>query len=126
MIRAKQEGRFLRDVARLQARIENGRLKKIGEAIGILKEHYPRVARYHSRTLDAKTRQLKTEPDEQKSKAAASLDGSYLLLSDRQELSADEGWRIYASLTRAKNAFRCMKSPLCERSIFLTLPDCRY
>jgi hypothetical protein len=36
-IRAKQEGRFLKDVARLQARIQNGQLKKevkIGEAIG--------------------------------------------------------------------------------------------
>jgi transposase len=120
-IRAKQEGRFLKDVARLQARIENGRLKKeikIGEAIGRLKERYPRVARYHSLTFDAQTRQLKNEPDEQKREVAASLDGSYLLRSDRHDLSADEGWRIYASLTRAENAFRCMKSPLCERPIF--------
>ena len=120
-IRAKQEGRFLKDVARLQARIQNGRLKKdikIGEAIGRLKERYPRVARYHSLTFDAKTRQLKNEPDEEKREVAASLDGSYLLRTDREDLSADEGWRIYASLTRAENAFRCMKSPLCERPIF--------
>ena len=120
-IRAKQEGRFLKDVARLQARIENGRLKKeikIGEAIGRLKERYPRVARYHSLSFDAKTRQLKNEPDEEKRQIAASLDGSYLLRTDRKELSAEEGWRIYASLTRAENAFRCMKSPLCERPIF--------
>jgi transposase len=120
-IRAKQEGRFLQDVARLQARIENGRLKKeikIGEAIGRLKERYPRVARYYTLTFDAQTRRLKNEPDEEKRKVAASLDGSYLLRSDRLELSADEGWRIYGSLTRAENAFRCMKSPLCERPIF--------
>jgi len=120
-IRAKQEGRFLKDVARVQARIQNGRLKKdikIGEAIGRLKERYPRVARYHSLTFDAKTRQLKNEPDEEKREVAASLDGSYLLRTDREDLSAEEGWRIYASLTRAENAFRCMKSPLCERPIF--------
>jgi transposase len=120
-IRAKQEGRFLQDVARLQARIGNGRLKKeikIGEAIGRLKERYPRVARYYTLTFDAQTRRLKNEPDEEKRKVAASLDGSYLLRSDRLELSADEGWRIYGSLTRAENAFRCMKSPLCERPIF--------
>jgi transposase len=120
-IRAKQEGRFLKDVARLQARIGKGQLQKeikIGEAIGRLKERYPRVSRYHSLTFDAKTRKLKHEPDEQKREVAANLDGSYLLRSDRQELSADEGWRIYASLTRAENAFRCMKSPLCERPIF--------
>jgi transposase len=120
-IRAKQEGRFLRDVARLQARIEKGRLKKeikIGEAMGRLKERYPRVARYYSLTFDAKTRQLKNEPEEPKRAVAASLDGSYLLRTDRQDVSADEGWRIYAALTRAENAFRCMKSPLCERPIF--------
>jgi len=120
-IRAKQEERFLKDLAKVQARIQNGRLKndiKIGEAVGRLKERYPRVARYHSLTFDAKTRQLKNEPDEQKRKVAASLDGSYLLRTDRQGLSAEEGWRIYASLTRAENAFRCMKSPLAERPIF--------
>jgi transposase len=120
-IRVKQEGRFLKDVARLQARIQNGRLKKeikIGEAMGRLKERYPRVARYHALSFDAKTGQLRSEPDEEKREVAASLDGSYLLRTDREELSAQEGWRIYASLTRAENAFRCMKSPLCERPIF--------
>src|SRR4029077_3546091 len=38
--------------------------------------------------------------------------------TDRQDLTADEGRRIYTSLTRAENAFRCMKSPLSERPIF--------
>jgi transposase len=120
-IRTKQEGRFLKDVARLQSRIENGRLKqeiKIGEAIGRLKERYPRVARYYSLSFDAKTRRLENHPDEIRRKVAAGLDGSYLLRTDRKDLSADEGWRIYGSLTRAENAFRCMKSPLCERPIF--------
>ena len=120
-IREKHEGRFLKDLARVQARIQNGRLKndvKIGEAIGRLKERYPRVVRYHSLTFDAKTRQLKNEPDEEKREMAASFDGSYLLRTDREDLSAEEAWRIYASLTRAENAFRCMKSPLSERPIF--------
>jgi transposase len=120
-IRGKQEERFLRDLARLQARIQKGQLKKdvkIGEAIGRLKERYPRVARYHSLSFNTKTRQLENEPDEEKRKMAASLDGSYLLRTDRQDFSANDGWRIYSSLTRAENAFRCMKSPLSERPIF--------
>ena len=120
-IRDKQETRFLRDLAKVQARIQNGRLKrdvKIGEAIGRLKERYPRVARYHSITLNPKTRQLESKPDEEKRKVAASLDGSYLLRTDREDVSAEEAWRIYSSLTRAENAFRCMKSPLSERPIF--------
>ena len=120
-IREKQEARFLRDLATVQARIQNGRLKsdvKIGEAIGRLKERYPRVARYHSITLNTKTRQLESKPDEETRKVAASLDGSYLLRTDREDVSAEEAWRIYSSLTRAENAFRCMKSPLSERPIF--------
>jgi transposase len=120
-IRIKQEQRFLRDVAKVQARIQNGQLKKeikIGEAIGRLKERYPRVARYHALTFDVKTRQLENQPLEERRKVAASLDGSYLLRTDRTDLSADEAWRIYLSLTRAENAFRCMKSPLSERPIF--------
>jgi transposase len=120
-IRVKQEGRFLTDLVKLQARIRAGRLKKeitIGEAIGRLKERYPRVARYYSLTFDSKTRQLESEPDEQRREVAASLDGSYLLRTDRRDLTAEEAWRIYASLTRAEGAFRCMKSPLCERLIF--------
>lgn len=120
-IRAKQEGRFLKDLAKVQARIEKGRLKKevkIGEAIGRLKERYPRVARYYALFFDAKARRLTGEPDEQRREVAASLDGSYLLRTDRQDLTAEEAWRIYAALTRAEGAFRSMKSPLCERPIF--------
>ena len=104
-IRTKQEQRFLRDVAKVQGRIQNGQLKKeikIGEAIGRLKERYPRVARYHSLTFDAKTRQLENRPLEERRKVAASLDGSYLLRTDRHDLTADEAWRIYLSLTRAR------------------------
>ena len=113
-IRTKQEGRFLRDAARLQARIDKGRLKKeikIGEAIGRLKERYPRVARYYSLIFDAKTRQLKNEPNEEKRKVAASLDGSYLLRSDRLELTADEGWRIYGSLTPGRERLSLYEEP---------------
>ena len=120
-IRVKQEERFLRDVAKVRARIEKGQLKndvKIGEAIGRLKERYPRVARYYSLTFNTGTRELENEPNEQKRRIAEGLDGSYLLRTDRADLSADEVWRIYTALTRAENAFRCMKSPLSERPIF--------
>jgi transposase len=120
-IRVKQEQRFLRDLARVQARIEKGRLKsdiKIGEAIGRLKERYPRVARYYTLAFNTITRLLENKPNEEKRKVAESLDGSYLLRTDRKDITADEGWRIYSSLTRAENAFRCMKSPLSERPIF--------
>ena len=81
-IRSKQELRFLADVEKLRQRIAKGRLVRevaIGEAIGRLKERYPRVARYHLLSYDAAGRQLRHEPDEAKKAKAERLDGGYLL-----------------------------------------------
>jgi hypothetical protein len=53
-----------------------------------------------------------------KAKAIAQqLDGRYLLKTDRADISAHEGWRIYALLRRAEHALRDMESPLAERPI---------
>jgi len=119
-IREKQEGRLLADLAKLDRRIQNGRLVrpvKIGEAIGRIKERYPRVARYYRIQYDSKSKQLTYPLDLDKRRQAEQLDGSYLLRSNRTDLSADEAWRLYMLLTRAENAFRDMKSPLMLRPI---------
>jgi transposase len=120
-IREKQEGRFLADLQRLAGRIASGRLKrelKIGEAIGRLKERYPRVARYYTITYDAPSGALNSEADAEKKAKAEQLDGGYLLRTDRTELTAQEAWLIYMTLTRAEGAFRAIKTPLAERPIF--------
>jgi hypothetical protein len=120
-IREKQEKRFLRDMAKLQKRIQDGRLVQeaaIHEAIGRLKERYPRVCRYYEIRVDMKTKSLHCEQHAEKMQKAELLDGSYLLKTDRDDLSADEIWRVYITLTRAEAAFRAMKSPLSERPIF--------
>jgi hypothetical protein len=61
-------------------------------------------------SLAAKARQRKQKGE--------SLDGSYLLKSSRDDLSAEDIWRNYILLTRVEAAFRSLKSPLCERPIF--------
>lgn len=120
-IRETQERRFLDDLVKLEKRIATGRLvkpEKIGEAVGRLKERYPRVARYHRITYDAATNRFSHEVDTDKLSAAENLDGCYLLKTDRRDLSAEEIWRIYTLLTKAEDAFRTMKSPLSERPLF--------
>jgi transposase len=120
-IREKQEGRFLADLQRLQGRIASGRLKrelKIGEAMGRLKERYPRVARYYTVTYDASSGTLNSEPNAEKKAKAEQLDGGYLLRTDRTELTAQEAWLMDMTLTRAESAFRAIKTPLAERPIF--------
>jgi transposase len=119
-IREKQEGRLLSDLAKLQARIAKGRLVKpvkIGEAIGRLKERYPRVARYYAIAYDVESKRFTYDVLADQRAKAEELDGSYLLRSDRDDLSADEAWRVYMLLTRAEHAFRDMKSPLVVRPI---------
>ncbi len=120
-IRKKQEEKFLRDTAKLRKRIEGGRLvgePAIHEAIGRIKERYPRVSRYYKIGSDIKNKTLHCQKDDEKMRKAEILDGGYLLKTDRNDLSADEIWRIYMTLTRAEAAFRAMKSPLSERPIF--------
>lgn len=120
-IRLKQEKRLKADLERLKTRIEAGRLQqseKVYESLGRLKERYPRVARYWNLDYDATQRKLSWDEDSDKRQRAVRFDGSYLLKTDRKDLTAEEAWRLYVLLTRVEDAFRDMKSPLSERPIF--------
>ena len=120
-IRDKQERRFLADLKKLQTRITTRRLRseaKVHEAIGRLKERYPRVARYYALAYDAPTRALTWAEHGDRKARAERLDGAYVLKTDRQDLSDEEIWRLYILLTRVEAAFRDLKSPLRERPIF--------
>ncbi len=120
-IREKHEQRLLADLRKLQARVRKGQLKnatKVHQAIGRLKERYPRVARYYAIGYEAATASVTWAEDAEKKGVAQRLDGGYLLKTDRQDLTDEEIWRTYILLTRVEAAFRAMKSPLCERPIF--------
>ena len=120
-IREKQEAKLLVDLTKLQVRVAKGRLKdenKIQRAIGRLQERYPRVARYYEISFDGGEKHLSWKELTDKKAIATKLDGSYVLKTDRQDLSADDVWRTYILLTRVEDAFRDIKSPLMERPIF--------
>ena len=120
-IRDTHEQRLLADLRKLQARVAQGRLRdpsKVQEAIGRLKERYPRVARYYAITYDAATGTVSWTEQTEKKTAAIALDGTYLLKTDRQDLADEEIWHLYILLTRVEAAFRALKSPLMERPIF--------
>ena len=120
-IREKHEQRFLAELGTLQTRVATGKLKeaaKVHQAIGRLKERYPRVARYYAIDYEAATAAVTWAAHAEKQALAQRLDGGYLLKTDRQDVTDDEVWRTYILLTRVEAAFRAMKSPLCERPIF--------
>jgi transposase len=125
-IREKQEQQLQEDLAALQTRVKAGNLKKaekIHEAMGRLKERYPRVARYYQIEYDAERKIFSWQEDVDKKAIAKKLDGGYVMKTDRQDLTADEIWRTYMLRTRVEAAFRAMKSPLLERPIFHHLQD---
>jgi transposase len=125
-IREKHEQRLQQDLTALQTRLQKGHLKqteKIYEAIGRLKERYPRVARYYRIEYDADGKSFSWQQNIAKKAIAEKLDGGYVLKTDRQDMTADEIWRTYMLLTRVEAAFRAMKSPLRERPIFHHLQD---
>ena len=64
------------------------------------------MARYYRMEYDSQTKVFSYRLDEAKWARAKELDGSYLLKTDREDLSADEAWRIYTLLTRAEAAFQ--------------------
>ena len=120
-IREKHEQRLLAALQKLQQRVATGKLKdatKVHQAIGRLKERYPRVARYYTIAYEAAPASVTWAEHAEKKALAQRLDGGYLLKTDRQDLTNDEVWRTYILLTRVEAAFRAMKSPLCERPIF--------
>lgn len=120
-IRDKQEKRMLEDLSKLEKRIRKGQLRaedKVHQAIGRLKERYPRVARYYQLLYDPGQQRFSWQENLEKKEKAQQLDGGYVLKTDRQDLSEEEIWRTYILLTRVESAFRALKSPLLERPIF--------
>ena len=124
-IREKQEKRLLADLDRLQARVAKKRIveAQVYEAIGRLKERYPRVARYYRLSFDPGPWKLIWQEETEAKAMALRMDGAYLLKTDRKDLDTEEAWRIYILLTRVENAFRDLKSPLRERPIFHQLQN---
>ena len=122
-IRELHEKRLLVDLEKLSKRVTKGKGRgtkpaEVRESIGRVKERYPRVARYYRMEYDDEKKTFNYSLDESKRSQAEKLDGSYLLKTDREDMSAEEAWRIYTLLTRAEAAFRTLKSPLSERPIF--------
>ena len=123
-IRQRFEERFEQDADKLKVRVAAGRLKKpekIDQAIGRLLGRYPRVARYYAVQMhtdeegQAEVRWAKKDAAQQ---LAEELDGTYLLRTDRTDLTEAELWKLYVLLARIERSFRYLKSNLGLRPVF--------
>ncbi|MBN2326280.1 MAG: IS1634 family transposase [Candidatus Omnitrophica bacterium] len=121
-IRGRFTERMERELEKLRKRVAAGRLKqvdKIHEAVGRLRERYPRVARHYAiRVIEENgPPRVEWEINEEAARQADELDGTYLLRTNRRDLSADVIWKIYIMLTHVESAFRHLKTTLNFRPV---------
>lgn len=123
-IRQRFEQRLEEDAEKLKARVAAGRLKqpeKINRAIGRLLGRYPRVARYYTlqqHTDEQGRAEVTWARKDAAQQLAEELDGTYLLRTDRSDLTEAEVWKLYVLLTRIERSFRYLKSTLGIRPVF--------
>ncbi len=105
------------------------RYEKLIEAIGRLKEKYPKVAKLYNITVvseKGKTDDIKKlkaidinwQKKDISYEAEVENEGSYILRTDRNDLTNKEIWEVYIMLRRIEYAFLCMKSYLGFRPNF--------
>ena len=120
-IRRKQRRGLAKALKKLHARVTQGRLKKrdkILEAVGRLKERFPKACPFVTITVSDRPVSLSYLWKVAKFKDALARDGAYLLRSNQAGWSAQEFWETYIQLTVVERAFRVLKSQLLLRPIW--------
>jgi len=120
-MRRRQRHGLAKALKKLQTRVARGRLKnrdKILEAIGRLKERFPKARPFVTITVPDRPRAVHYVWNVAKFREALARDGAYLLLSNQPGWSAQEFWETYMQLTVVERAFRVLKSELLLRPIW--------
>lgn len=120
-MRRRQRRGLAAALKKLHQRIRSGRLKKrdkILEAVGRLKERYPKGRPFVRITISDAPVSLNYTWDVAKFRDALVRDGAYLLCSNQAGWSGQEFWETYIQLTVVERAFRVLKSELLLRPIW--------
>lgn len=118
----RRQTRGMRDaLRRLSRRVATGQLQerdKIMQAIGRLKERYPKAARLVCISVQSKPARVSWQWRVEALRAALAQDGAYLLRSNHHDWTPQQFWENYVQLTVAERAFRVLKSELLIRPIW--------
>jgi hypothetical protein len=120
-MRRRQRRGLAQALKKLYARVSTGRLKKrdkILEAIGRLKERFPKAHPFVTIRVGVTHREFTYVWNVVKFKDALRRDGAYLLRSNQAGWSAQEFWETYIQLTVVERAFRVLKTNLLLRPIW--------
>src|SRR5271156_6824438 len=111
-MRRKQRHGLAKALSKLAARVAKGRLKnrdKIVEAVGSLKERFPKARTFVTVTVTVMPVSLSYVWNAAKFRDALARDGAYLLRSNQAGWSPQEFWETYMQLTVIERAFRILK-----------------
>ena len=120
-MRRKQRRGLAQALKKLHARVAAGRLKKrdkILEAVGRLKERFPKARAFVTIKVSDRPMSLSYIWKVAAFRDALARDGAYLLRSNQAGWSAQEFWQTYMQLTVVERAFRVLKSHLLLRPIW--------
>ena len=93
------------------------RYEKVIEKIGRLKERFKRVAHCYEVIVEKDPETNKAKAINWHLKETENNNGLYVLRTNRADLTEEQIWNIYNTLTDIEDAFRCMKSELGLRPI---------
>ena len=120
-MRRRQRRGLAKALKKLYVRVSRGRLKKrdkILEAVGRLKERFPKGHPFVTIHVGPTHREFTYAWNIAKFKDALRRDGAYLLRSNQAGWSAQEFWETYIQLTVVERAFRVLKTNLLLRPIW--------
>jgi hypothetical protein len=120
-IRRRQRRGLAQGLKKLQARVAAGRLKKrdkILEAVGRLKERFPKARPFVTIKVSDRPMSLNYTWKIAAFRDVLARDGAYLLRSNQTGWSAQAFWETYMQLTVVERAFRVLKSNLLLRPIW--------
>ena len=111
---SRTEEKFLEELGSLSKKLKSPRSKikhpeAVQRSIGRLQQKYSRAAKFYTVTYESGNltwTRLSSHAE------STSLHGCYFLRSSLTDLSDEDVWRIYISLTRVEEAFRSMKTEL--------------
>ena len=121
-IRERAVGRLQGELEKIGEAVACGRLTRegAGERIGRARERYPRASRLFTAELTETEEGLRLhwQRDSERLAEAETLDGVYILKTDRTDLRACELWHLYMMLQQVERSFRYLKGSLGVRPLY--------
>jgi len=123
---SKTEEKFIGALEKLRKRIskKDGKLhlnkgaETVNRNLGKICGKYTRAAKFYTIEYRQENRDLSWRRNDNEYQADAELHGCYHLRCSRPDLTDDEIWHIYITLTKVESAFRMLKSDLGLRPFF--------